>query len=613
MHLLLTQAGAIGEGTTAVDLAQTPGDIIVLSAAASDLALLANAQKRVGREIGEGAPSLRLANLMQLSHHLSVDLYLERTVHAAKLVVVRVLGGVGYWTYGIEQLHALARANGIALAIIPGDESPDPELMGYSTLPVEARHRLWQYCVQGGPANAREFLPYAAHLIGRNTHWREPAPLIRTGTYHPDFGPCALATLRSAWTGEAPKAALVFYRALLQADDLAPVDALVEALRTRGIDALPIFVNSLKDAATGEFVARTLSEAKIDIVLNLTGFAVSTPGGTHATPFDAADCPVLQVILSGGAREAWDSGKGGLSARDLAMSVALPEIDGCIVTRAVSFKETAEFNADTQSALVRNAPHPSRIAFVADLAKNWIDLRRTSPRERRIAVVLANYPNKDGRLANGVGLDTPESVARALTKLADAGYDLGQTWPHRGADLIDTLIEARKTGIRFARADYERKFAQLPASVRDAVTARWGAPDADPSYRDDAFHLAAHRSGNTVVAVQPPRGYNVDPTLSYHDPEMPPPHGYLAFYLWLRNEFDAHAIVHFGKHGNLEWLPGKSIALDEDCFPEAALGPLPHLYPFIVNDPGEGTQAKRRAQAVILDHLTPPLTRAETY
>jgi len=609
MHLLLTQAGAIGDGSTAVDLAQTPGDIVVLSSAASDLALLANAQDKMG----EGAPTLRLANLMQLSHHLSVDLYLEQTVQYAKLIVVRVLGGVGYWTYGIEQLNALARANDIALAIVPGDESPDSELMGYSTLSLEARHRLWQYCMQGGPANAEEFLRYAAHLIGRDSRWREPAPLIRTGIYHPGLGACDLATARKTWTDDAPKAALVFYRALLQADDLAPIDALVEALGTRGIDAVPIFVNSLKDTSTGEFVSCTLTEAKVDIVLNLTGFAVSTPGGTHATPFDAADCPVLQVVLSGSSRETWDSGKGGLSARDLAMSVALPEIDGRIVTRAVSFKETAEFNPQTQSARVRNRPHPSRIAFVADLAKKWIDLRHVPSKDKRIAIVLANYPNKDGRLANGVGLDTPQSVAYALNNLANAGYSLGDSWPQSGANLIDLLIAARKSGISFSLQHYQRLFARLPASIRDAVTARWGSPDADPSLHDGEFQLAAHFCGNIVVAVQPTRGYNVDPTLSYHDPEMPPPHGYLAFYLWLRHSFDTHAIIHFGKHGNLEWLPGKSIALDESCFPEATLGPMPHLYPFIVNDPGEGTQAKRRAQAVILDHLTPPLTRAETY
>ena len=610
MHLLLTQAGAIGDGTTAVDLGQSPGDIVVLSAAASDLALLAGARKRLD---AVGLPSLRLANLMQLSHNLSVDHYLDRTVRGAKLAIVRVIGGVGYWSYGLEQLGALARETGIALAVIPGDEQPDPELMDYSTLPVEARHRLWQYCVQGGPGNAEQFLCYAAHLIGRPMAWREPTPLIRSGFYRPGEGIGDLATVRSFWRADAPVAAIVFYRALFQADDLAPIDALIEALNVRGLNVLPIFVNSLKDTGTAEFVTRALAETQTAIVLNTTGFAVSTPGATHATPFDVADCPVLQVILSGGTRETWESGKGGLSARDLAMSVALPEIDGRIVTRTVSFKETAEIDPSTESALVRNAAHPTRIAFVAELAARWVKLRIAPTAERRIAIVLANYPNKDGRLANGVGLDTPASVAQTLASLASAGYDLGSNAPDSGANLIQNLMDARTDGIRFDGAVYAAMYATLPLAIRAAVQNRWGAPEADPFYADGSFRLPARRHGNIVIAVQPARGYQIDPTATYHDPELAPPHRYLAFYLWLRTTFDAHAVIHYGKHGNLEWLPGKSIALDESCFPEAAFGPMPHLYPFIVNDPGEGTQAKRRAQAVILDHLTPPLTRAETY
>jgi cobaltochelatase CobN len=605
MHLLLTQAGVVGDGG-AVDLAQTPGDIVLLSAAASDLALLTRARTNLGDDF----PSLRLANLMQLSHNLSVDLYLDSVVSKAQLVIARVLGGVGYWTYGIEQLQALCRDRGIALAVVPGDEAPDAELMGYSTLPLEACHRLWQYTVQGGIANAEQLLRYGAHLLGRDSAWREPVPLPRMGIYRE----------RALWQAGRPVAAIVFYRALVQADDTAPVDALIAALNARGLNALALFANSLKDPPSADFVRHALADAGIDIVLNCMGFAVSTPGAAHATPFDEAYCPVLQIIFSGGTREAWEQGKSGLAPRDLAMSVALPEIDGRIISRAVSFKEAVAFDTATETALVRNAPEPSRIAFVADLAANWVRLRRTRPGQRRLAIVLANYPNKDGRLANGVGLDTPESVARSLGALAQAGYALGTDWPRSGAELMAQLIEGRtnarsgrRSDVTLPRDDYDRLFAQLPPSVRDAISQRWGAPETDPFFTEGAFHLPAHRHGNVLIAVQPARGYNIDPTASYHDPDLVPPHGYLAFYFYVRESFGAHAVVHFGKHGNLEWLPGKSIALDATCFPEVALGALPHLYPFIVNDPGEGTQAKRRAQAVVVDHLTPPLTRAESY
>ncbi|MBT6293076.1 MAG: cobaltochelatase subunit CobN [Rhodospirillaceae bacterium] len=621
MHLLVTQPGQILDDGEAVDLGQTPGDIVVLSAASSDLSVLALARRASQAGGADGLPSLRLANLMQLSHHMSVDVYLENTIAHARLVIVRLLGGAGYWPYGLEQLAALAKEKNILLAVVPGDDQPDPELFGHSTLPTEACHRLWQYCAHGGGANAANFLKYCAHLLGRDDDWLEPAPLVRAGLYWPGDGLPDLGQVRGHWTEGAPTAAIVFYRALVQAGDLAPVDALIEAVRARGLNPLPMFVGSLKDPGSAEIVAVALAEAGCDIILNLTGFAVSAPGGQmQETPFTGADCPVLQVILAGGGETSWRDGQRGLSPRDLAMNIALPEVDGRIISRAISFKESADFDAETEVALVRHAPVQSRVAFIADLAAAWARLRRTPAAGRRIAIIVANYPNKDGRLGNGVGLDTPAGVAAAFQGLIAAGYDLGDDAPRTGKDVMARLLAgptnapgSRRGGMEYGLADYREYFESLPEDTKARVLDRWGAPDDDPFVEDGSFRLGAHRFGNVTLAVQPARGYNIDPQSSYHDPDLVPPHGYLAFYAWLRREIDVHAVVHFGKHGNLEWLPGKALALDETCFPEVALGPMPHIYPFIVNDPGEGTQAKRRAQAVIIDHLTPPLSRAESY
>ena len=302
------------------------------------------------------------------------------------------------------------------------------------------------------------------------------------------------------------------------------------------------------------------------------------------------------------------------------MNVALPEVDGRIIARAISFKSPRIFDETTQVAVVRNEPEASRVAFVADLALAWVRLRKTRVAHRRIAIVLANYPNRDGRLANGAGLDTPASVAGAISQLKVAGYDVSDDVPSSAAALMEVLRSGSTNhpgknvdGIRLSLGAYRAMFAALPEAVRLAVVEQWGEPEADPFARDGDFVLPCHRFGNLVLAVQPSRGYDRDPVATYHDAGLVPPHRYLAAYLWLRDVVDVHAFVHFGKHGNLEWLPGKAVALSETCFPEAALGPVPHIYPFIVNDPGEGTQAKRRAQAVIVDHLTPPLTRAETY
>ncbi|MBI5164831.1 MAG: cobaltochelatase subunit CobN [Magnetospirillum sp.] len=601
MHLLAAQPGTVADGSEAVELGQTPGEVVVLSAADTELACLAAAF--------DGPFTLRLASLMTLSHHLSVDLYVEQVIAHARLVVVRLLGGRSYWPYGIEQVVAACRRNGIPLAVLPGDDRPDPELTALCTLPAESCVRLWRYLGYGGLDNARSFLAYAGSLIGRGLAWAEPQPLPSAGLY------------RAAAGDARPKAALVFYRALVLAGDTAPIDALLEALDAAGIDAAALFVASLKDPVAAGLVESVLGELAPDVILNATAFAVAAPGRPEDSPFAASDCPVLQVVLAGGSEAAWRSGSRGLGPRDIAMNVALPEVDGRILTRAVSFKQ-ARRDAATQCDLATHAPVADRVAFTAALAAAWARLRRKSPGERRVALVLANYPNRDGRIGNGVGLDTPAGTMVVLRALKDAGYAVSGL-PADGNALIVrlqagptndwTALGARAEGETLGLDAYRAFFATLPDAVQATVNDRWGAAETDPFCRDGAFRLPVVRFGAVAVAIQPARGYNIDPVASSHDPALPPPHNYLAVHAWLREGFAADAVIHMGKHGNLEWLPGKALALSATCFPEACLGPLPNLYPFIVNDPGEGTQAKRRVAAVIVDHLTPPLTRAESY
>jgi len=625
MHLLAATPGAVSDGSEAIDLGQSPGDIVIVSAADTELASLARAYAGLN---APSTPTVRLANLMHLAHNMSVDLYVDAVVRHAKIVIVRVLGGQGYWPYGLEQVAATCQQSGAKLCVVPGDDQPDPDLDRISTMPAEDRHRVWQYFVHGGPDNAEHCLRFAFDLIGVATEWKEPRPLVRAGFYARTIASPSLDDLRKTWVKGQPVCAIVFYRALVQAANLKPVDALIEALADVGMNPLPIFVQSLKDPISAALVTEALTETATAVVLNTTGFAVSAPGAVRtATPFDAADCPVLQVVFSGSNKETWADGTTGLSARDIAMNVALPEVDGRVLARAVSFKGSARRDPLTETDIIEYDPVPDRIRFTADLAANWARLRTQPAQDRRVAIVLANYPNKDARLGNGVGLDTPAGIVTALKAMADAGYDIGDV-PLSGDELIARIkrgptndfaaLSDRIISETLSMADYQMFFASLPDAVRAVVTERWGMPDVDPFFQVGdvdcgQFTLPVFRAGNIAIALQPARGYNIDPVQSYHDPALVPPHNYFAFHAWLRRTFDAHAVVHFGKHGNLEWLPGKALALSEDCFPEAALGPLPNLYPFIVNDPGEGTQAKRRAAAVVIDHLTPPLTRAETY
>ncbi|MGH7098884.1 MAG: cobaltochelatase subunit CobN [Stellaceae bacterium] len=620
MHLLAALPGTIADGAAAINLAQSPGEIVVLSAADTELALLAAAQARRRAEKAT-APQLRLAPILRLGHNLSVDLYME-TVAKARLVIARVLGGAAYWPYGVERLCETCRAHAIPLALLPGDDKPDAELRQFSTVPPDTWRRLWRYLIEGGPANADNFLRYAGTLIGHDAKWAEPALLLRAGLYWPGRSLPGLADIRREWQGEGGIAGLVFYRALMQSGNTAPVEALVEALIARRLRPLPVFVHSLKDGEAAALLGEIFAAAPPAVILNATGFSAAAGGA--ADPLAAADCPVLQVVFSGGDEDGWRAGSRGLSPRDLAMNVALPEIDGRILARAVSFKAPLGRDAETECDLVGYRPLPDRVAFAADLAQSWARLRAKPPNLRRVAIVLANYPNRDGRIGNGVGLDTPASAVAVLRTLEQAGYRVGDI-PPDGAALIERLLEGPTNARPHAPAEeslpfatYSAIFAGLPTAVQQAVAARWGAGERDPFFRPGTldcgrFAIPGFRTGNIAVLIQPARGYNLDPRATYHDPALVPPHSYFAAYAWIAEEFRADAIVHLGKHGTLEWLPGKALALSAECFPEAVLAPLPHLYPFIVNDPGEGTQAKRRTQAVIVDHLTPPLTRAGSY
>ncbi len=630
MHLLAATPGTVDQGQEPVDLGQTPADILFLSSADTELAALSAARAEM-----ETPPSLRLANLTHLQHPMSVDLHLDNCATKCRMVIVRVLGGAGYWKYGLEQYVARLFDAGVPFAALPGDDKPDEELRALSSVSGEDYDALWAYLVEGGPENATRFLEHARAMLDGGEKPAAAAPLLRAGVYWPGEGVADLSVARAAWSDDAPVVPIIFYRALVQGAGLHPINRLVKSLLRRGLNPLPVFVASLKDPLSQATLETLFAAAPPAVILNATAFATGT-GQANAGDETARNplanpaankAPVFQIVLASSTEDAWSEGKGGLSGRDIAMNVALPEIDGRILSRAISFKGEAYFDAATECPIATYRARGDRVEFVSDLAKNWADLRETPTGKRRIALVLANYPNKDGRLANGVGLDTPAATVHALHELARAGYFVTNT-PENSDDLMARILAgptnwltdraSRSGGVTLSLAEYYLSYNELPWALRERIESRWGKPESDPFYCPGEvdcghFSLSVLQFGNVVVGVQPARGYNIDPTDTYHSPDLVPPHNYLAFYFWLRHGFRADAIAHMGKHGNLEWLPGKALALSDECWPEAVLGPMPHVYPFIVNDPGEGTQAKRRAQAVIIDHLTPPLTRAETY
>ena len=624
MHLLAAAAGSVDEGQEPVDLGQSPADIVFISAADTELAALATARSEMAQP-----PELRLASMMHLQHPMSVDLHIDACASKAKLVVARVLGGASYWKYGFEQYAARLADAGVAFAALPGDDKPDPDLRLFSTVSDQDYDALWAYLVEGGPKNAVNFLSYCQYMIAQAPAPQAAEPLLRAGVYWPGDGISDLSAAQAHWTQDAPIVPVIFYRALVQGAGLNPINRMVKALRLAGLNPLPIFVASLKDPISVATLDQLFQAAPPAVILNCTSFAVGNPHGDSSpnnplTAVSARQAPVLQVVLAASTEASWEEGLNGLSARDIAMNVALPEVDGRILSRAISFKGEAFFDEATECPIATYKARGDRVTFVAALAANWASLRRTAPAQRQVALILANYPNKDGRLANGVGLDTPASAVHALALLQQAGYGVKNA-PETSAELMEQIMAGptnwltdratRTGGVLLPIADYMAHYQTLPYELRAQLEERWGAPESDPFFdpKDGGFKLSILRFGNVTLGLQPARGYNIDPVETYHSPDLIPPHNYLAFYFWIRHHQKAQATVHMGKHGNLEWLPGKALALSDSCLPEAILGPMPHVYPFIVNDPGEGTQAKRRAQAVIIDHLTPPLTRAETY
>jgi len=618
MHRLATIPGGWNPSADGVIfIEQQPAPIVIITAADTDIQTLATAVTQLPADF----PAVRVVNLLQLQQQLTIDTYAEDVLATAKVVIVRLIGGQSYWSYGLEVVQETIAATGATLIVLPGDERPDPTLISHSTAALSAVNQVWQYFIEAGVENYHNLLKYiATQFLDYTIPYQPPQSVPRVGIYNPH----RLDYSQPIQSGVG----IIFYRAHYLSGNIAAIDALCHALTARNLTPVPLFVSSLKEPDVQTELIR-YCRAGVDIILNTTSFSLASleTDTPQVDLWETLDVPIFQVIFSGGTQEAWEASTQGLTPRDMAMNVALPEVDGRIITRAVSFKAVQTQNSDLQTEVVGYVPEPSRINFVADLAAKWVKLRHTPIADRKVALILANYPNRDGRLANGVGLDTPASCLEILKTLKTAGYNVGEL-PGTSDGLMQQLIagvtnDPESLGLRPIRQSlsweaYHTQFASLPIAVQTGIQTQWGDAEEVNGFpiaglQVDGFPIAGLQFGNIFVGIQPARGYDRDPSLNYHAPDLAPTHTYLAFYHWIRETFAANAVVHVGKHGNLEWLPGKSVALSENCYPEAVFGAMPHFYPFIVNDPGEGSQAKRRSQAVILDHLTPPMTRAELY
>jgi len=581
--------------------------ILVVSNADTDLLAL----RSVVEALPAGMPPVRAAHPAKLGGPPHPD--------GLRAVVVRLLGGRRAWESGFDDLRAACARRGVALVGVGGEAAPDTELAGLSLAAPEIVAAVHEYFVAGGLANTTCLLRFLADTFcGTSLGYEPPVAVAASAVWRPRRG------------HDRPVVGVVFYRAHVLSGNTTFVDDLCAALESRGADPHAVWCYSLRPDADGRVPAvELLAEAGVDAVITTVLAAGGAGPGSDWDPGPLGELgvPVVQAICASSPADAWRASSGGLSPLDATMNVAIPEFDGRVISVPLSTKEVVDDGDVLGTPVTAYRSVPDRVARVAGLATRLAGLRQRPPADRRIAIVLSAYPTRRARIGNAVGLDTPASVVALLHHLSDVGHAVSRLPPDGDAlmaELIETFSYERATlsaaqlaaaPARLAAGEYARWFATLPPTVRAGVEERWGPPPGTV-YVDlatDELVFPGLDLGGVFVGVQPPRGFGEDPIALYHSPELPPTHHYLGFYRWLDAGFGAHAIVHAGKHGTLEWLPGKSVGLSAECFPDAALGDVPLVYPFIVNDPGEGTQAKRRAHAVIIDHLVPPLTRAETY
>ena len=600
--------------------------IVLLTHAGTDLSALHRAES----ELPEGFGPVAGINLQTVDSADGMSALVAEPIATARIVVVRVLGRAQAIP-GFDALLKDAQVHGRSLIVVSGTGEPDPELAALSTVPPAVQHEVAAYLQAGGTGNMVQLLRYLAdRLLMSGFSYLPPTPLPEHGIYHPEL--TTLATLDD-WAEirkpDWPTVGITFYRAHWLSGNTRFIDLLVDVLAERQLNALPVYTASLRTldetgmpAALGFFTADPMH--RIDALINTTSFAMGdvnadgpTAPGWSVAAFEQLDAPVIQAITSSMTQQQWEASERGLNPLDTAMNVALPEFDGRIVTVPISFKHEQE---ETYYA-----PLPDRVRRVAGIAARLVALRRKPAADKRIAFIFTNSNSKASQIGNAVGLDSPASLLALLHAMKVQGYRVTGL-PASSDALIHELIDRgaydedylsddqlRRAIARVGAARYAEWFAQLPEVLQESMVKRWGEAPGSAYVHDGNLVFAGLEYGNAFVALQPPRGYGMDPDAIYHTPDLPPTHHYYALYCWLRDDWQADAIVHVGKHGTLEWLPGKGVGMSKHCFPDALLGELPMFYPFILNDPGEGSQAKRRAHSVIIDHLTPPMTTADTY
>ena len=498
--------------------------------------------------------------------------------------------------------------------------------------------RLREYMMGRGAENDRAIVVWLNRML---TGEGDLPPIVQhpsDGVYHPDYPKdVTLEEYLGHLDPSKPTAGLMFTSNLWIYGNLAHVDALIRGIEGQGMNVIPVFFAIPASRTSGEegsvsVVRRYFmdgSRRRIDVLVMSTPFSqlnnsrdcdgIYTPDEQNYF-HTLTDIPVIQAMSVSSHFADYEESAEGLSKSDFSMNVIWPEVDGQIIT--VPFAS----NEQGRGAPKLYTPLSDRIAHLAASIRRWADLARTPRNDRRIAILMYQSRPDSGRIGGAAGLDTIQSVRDMLERYRDLGYTVDHV-PETSRDLIDEILDnitndlewSSEERVREKAADlvsldeYLPEYRRLSEFNRRSMEESWGKPPGGTSVQDGEFVIPGIVNGNIYIGFQPLRSWADQMEAVYHDPVVPMPHQYLAFYRWLKNDFGTHAVIHVGTHGTLEWLPGRSVGLSGKCCPDLVLDSIPNIYPYVIDDPGEGIQCKRRSEAVLIGHMCPTMARAGTY
>ena len=544
-------------------------------------------------------------------------------------VILILWMGTGLDTPFLRQAVRRMERRGSRYLILVENPGTDKVSAGFS--PEQIR-RTWQYFRYDGADNLYNCVLWLGKEFGGTPYVpEEPKLLPWHGIWHPEWTEMercqdAEGYLAAHYLPGRPTVGVMFYRTEWLMGDFSYQTALIRALEAQGLNAIAIFTNTFRsedlDSPTlMDAVNRYFFRGKtrlVDVIINTMKFSLKA-AGTSIEEWMRLDVPLLEAYTVLGERAEWEASPAGLNPMEVSIAVSLPEFDGVIHSVPIAARVKDDVGDVTWQLM------EERMVRLAAKAKKWALLGKKPNQEKKIAIVFHNYPPTNSNIGSAAGLDSPESVRRLLEKMRDVGYTV-ETIPEDSKAFMKLLTDNATNDRRFisaaqikdayghlTAAQYARFFTKLPEKVRTQLTADWGDAPGDVFNYEGELLIPGTLNGNVFITVQPPRGFGEDPGKILHDPAAAPTHHYIGFYHWLRDIWQADAVVHIGTHGSLEWLPGKGTALSASCYPDISLGDLPDVYPYWMTIVGEGIQAKRRGAACLISHLSPPMQLSGSY